>query len=456
MAWVVVFFVAIVIGLLSARSPTFAVAAVVAGLLGWLVLQRAVTLLVPLVVLVLAWDSTVLPSAGVSFQAKFLMLGAVGAMALPSLVVPIIGHPPIPRAFGAGFFVLALLGTVSAAWSIVPEFSLQRGISIALVWAAVVVAIPLSLRDDDQIREIVRRNALVVAVLTGAGLVLGLAGAVTAFQGDGRFLGLMINPNTIGYFAAPILPPAVLLAAQMRPGRQRLLLFVAILVIGVGIALSGSRAGVLASFVGIAVGLGLAGTFRQSRQARRAFVLLALIVITGVVVFPALGLTPRSGGQSVEGLLEIGGGSGRELNWVHALPLVALEPWLGHGLGSTPTLFPQVQSSTQAVILGGAHNSYLEAAIDLGLVGTLLLTVLAISGLVAATRLAHCEGPGSRLGPLLAAGIIAGLIEAFFETGMLAAGGVFAFPFWLSVALAHSLLARERMTSQGRPRVAGA
>jgi exopolysaccharide production protein ExoQ len=453
MAWLAVILMALAIGLLSARSPRFAVAAVAAGLLGWLVLRRTVTLLVPMAVLVLAWDSTVLPSAGVSFQAKFLMLAAVAAMALPSLVAPIEGHPPVPRAFGVGFFVLALLGTVSAAWSIVPEFSLQRGISITLVWAAVVLAVPLSLRGDDQIREIVRRNALVLALLTGAGLVLGLAGAVAAFQGDGRFLGLMINPNTIGYFAAPILPPAVLLVAQMRPGRQRLVLFVAILVIGAGIALSGSRAGVLAAFVGITVGLVLAGKFRQSRQARRAFVLLTLIVIAGVVVFPALGLTARSGGQSVEGFLEIGGGSGRELNWVHALPLVTEEPVFGHGLGSTPTLFPQVQSLTQSVILGGAHNSYLEAAIDLGLVGALLLTVLATSGLVAAVRLAHSEGAGSRLGPLLAAGITAGLIEAFFETGMLAAGGVFAFPFWLCVGLAHSLLARERMMSQGRPRL---
>jgi O-antigen ligase len=178
------------------------------------------------------------------------------------------------------------------------------------------------------------------------------------------------------------------------------------------------------------------------------------MVVGGMIVFPALGLTPRSGNQSVEGFLEIGGGSGREMNWVNALPLAAQQPFFGHGLGATPTLFPQVQSSTQAVVLGGAHNSYLEAAIDLGLVGTLLLTLLAISGLVAATRLAHSEGTGSRLGPLLAAGITAGLIEAFFETGMLAAGGVFAFPFWLCVALAHSLLARERMTSQGPPRVA--
>jgi exopolysaccharide production protein ExoQ len=316
-----------------------------------------------------------------------------------------------------------------------------------------VLAVPLSLRDDDQIREIVRRNALVLAILTGLGLVLGLAGVVAAFQGNGRFLGLMINPNTTGYFAAPILPPAVLLLAQMRPGRRRLTLLVAILIVAAGLALSGSRAGVLSSFVGITLGLVLAGTFRQSRHARRTFVVLAAIVIVGVVVFPALGLTARSGGQGVEGFLELGGGSGRELNWVNALPLVSQQSVFVHGLGSTPTLFPQVQSSTQSVVLGGAHNSYLEAAIDLGLVGALLLAALAISGLVAATRLARSAGPGSQLGPMLAAGITAGLIEAFFETGMLAAGGVFAFPFWLCVALAHSLLARERITREPQPRL---
>jgi O-antigen ligase len=123
---------------------------------------------------------------------------------------------------------------------------------------------------------------------------------------------------------------------------------------------------------------------------------------------------------------------------------VSEAPIFGHGLGSTPTLFPQAQSTSQGVVLGGAHNSYLEASIDLGLVGALLLIVLAGSGLVAAVRLSHSRGPGSPLGPVFAAAIAAGMIEGFFETGMLNAGGVFAFPFWLSVALAHSVLARER------------
>jgi hypothetical protein len=76
------------------------------------------------------------------------------------------------------------------------------------------------------------------------------------------------------------------------------------------------------------------------------------------------------------------------------------------------------------------------------------MTALAISGLVAAVRLSRTRGPGSRLGPVFAAGIAAGLVEAFFETGMLAAGGVFAFPFWLCVALAHSLLIRARVSNR--------
>jgi O-antigen ligase len=444
----VVVLTALVIGMLSARSPRLAIAAIAAGVLGWLVLTRAATILVPLCALVLAWDSTVLPSAGVSFAAKFIVLGAVAAMAVPSLILPVEGHPPVPRAFGVWFMFLVLLAMASTAWSIDPAFTLQRGISVALVWAAVVLAVPLSLRGDGDIADIVRRNALLLAMLTGLGLMLGLAGVVTAFQSNGRFLGLMINPNTIGYFAAPILPPAVLLAAQMGPGRRRLMLALAIFVIAVGITLSGSRAGVLSSLVGITVGLVLAGTFRQSRLGRRAFALLAALVIAGVVVFPALGLHARYGGQGTEGFFELGGGSGRELNWGNSLTLVTAAPVFGHGFGSTPTLFPQVQSTTQGVILGGAHNSYLEAAIDLGLVGALLLILLAGSGLVAAVRLGRTQGPGSRLGPAFAAAIAAGLIEAFFETGMLAAGGVFAFPFWLTVALAHSLLARDLASSR--------
>jgi hypothetical protein len=45
---------------------------------------------------------------------------------------------------------------------------------------------------------------------------------------------------------------------------------------------------------------------------------------------------------------------------------------------------------------------------------------------------------------VLVAGIAGGVVEAVFESGLLAAGGLLAFDFWLLVASAHSIRSRSQ------------
>jgi hypothetical protein len=68
-----------------------------------------------------------------------------------------------------------------------------------------------------------------------------------------------------------------------------------------------------------------------------------------------------------------------------------------------------------------------------------IVLLLAGSGAVAAIRLGRGSGVDRMLGPILLAGIVAGMVESLVETGVLNAGGLFAFPFWMAVALAQSL-----------------
>jgi O-antigen ligase len=146
----------------------------------------------------------------------------------------------------------------------------------------------------------------------------------------------------------------------------------------------------------------------------------------------------------VEGFFELGSGSGRTIVWGEALPLIGDAPLLGHGFGTTPDLFPAVQQQIGRNVLGRTHNSYLEAAVDLGWPGFVLLVALVVSGIVAAWQVVRQPGPHQAFATVLLAGIVGGAVEGLFESGLMAAGSLLALPFWLVVALAHSLRAADR------------
>jgi O-antigen ligase len=165
------------------------------------------------------------------------------------------------------------------------------------------------------------------------------------------------------------------------------------------------------------------------------------------LAFPSLGVDVRSE-TTVEGLFELGTGSERSVVWGETIPLIAERPLAGHGFGTTPTIFPAAQGSSGPLILGRTHNSYLEAAVDLGWTGMLWLMAIALGGLVAAWRVSRLPGPDRVAGTALLAGVVGGGVEGMFESGLLAAGGLLAFPFWTVVALAHSL--RVKQKNQGR------
>jgi O-antigen ligase len=127
------------------------------------------------------------------------------------------------------------------------------------------------------------------------------------------------------------------------------------------------------------------------------------------------------------------------VTWREAIPTILEEPFLGHGFGTTPILYPSLQSQLQGTILGGAHNGYIDSSLELGIGGGLIVVLLAGSGALAAFRLQWGSGVDRILGPILVAAIVGGMVESLVESGVLSAGGLFAFPFWMAVALAHSL-----------------
>jgi O-antigen ligase len=438
---------AVVAGALVVRDPRMAVAVPTLGLLGLLVVDGRIRWLVPATIGALAWGTSTLPLVSLAYTLKFAMLAIIALTAVTWLLsrqIDRLEHLPVPTGAAMTLFGLLLFALLSSAWSVDAGGSIGRTLSMVLILVASFVAVPLGVRSGTEVNELLFRMSLVAAGVAAAGLALGLAGVVPASGGVGRFQGILNNPNAIGYLSAPLLPALVVLAASEPAGRRRRLMLLAVTVLVVAIALSGSRAGLLASLTGVVVGMFASWTTGRARVARRALLAVAIAVGVAVLAFPSLGLHVRSG-TAGEGLFELGTGSQRTIVWHDVLPLIAEKPLLGHGFGATLAILPAAQErSPSATILGRTHNSYLEAAVDLGWTGMLWLGGLILGSLLAAWRLVRLLGPDRIVGTALLAGIVGGAVEGTFESGLLAAGGLLAFPFWTIVALAFSLRARQK------------
>src|SRR5262249_39739937 len=139
-------------------------------------------------------------------------------------------------------------------------------------------------------------------------------------------------------------------------------------------------------------------------------------------------------------LLHAGTGSGRTVTWMEGLRLIRESPWVGHGYSTTSLLFPTLRNTSLSGLAAGndLHNSYLEAAFEMGIAWAALLTGLLLAPIVRWLRRRRRglvnDDQVSAVAAALIAGLVGGMVEAIFESGITAAGGLLAFPVWLFAA----------------------
>ncbi len=429
------------LGRLAATRPLLAFSSLAGIAVGLLVAHRQLGLLVPLTTAALAVGSSIFPFADsrLVFVAKFAIMGAVGATAFARLLEPPSRERRIPTGFALAFLGLVGAAFLSATYSVARPETVLRAASLLLLWLAVAVAVPLGLERPEALVRLLRGIGFVAAAIVVAGFVLTAAGGFDGFLYGGRFQGVLANPNTLGYLVAPILPALLLLWAHTEDPVARRWSVIAAAIVIIGLALSASRAGLLSSAVGTAVGL--AAGRRRSRVL--VVVLLAAAAVMAVLVAREEPVRPRG-----EGVLEVGTGGGRTVAWTDALRLISERPLTGHGFAATPVFYPEARH--WGVRLGRLHNSYLETALDLGWLGAGLLLWLVLSGARAAWRVSRRRDEWGAVGAALLAGIAGGATEGLLESGLLAAGGLLAFHFWLVVSAAHSIEARTRSSRAAR------
>jgi O-antigen ligase len=295
----------------------------------------------------------------------------VGVLASAALLAQLAlvrrGAPRLSRSVPLWLVFLGLSG-MTFAWSVDPAATSKELFLLASVTALYVVAALLPITPD-QLRRI---GTAIIGGATAASL-LGLALFVTGHapvgkSGAPRFLITGDDPNPT---AAGLLLPLVLAVWRALDGRRAPIARIgwasAATAMGLGIVLTGSRGGIVAALIGV-IALGL-----QTGTAKR---FLAAGVVVALVGFLTLALAPAA----LQQRLANSDSTGRTEIWRLGLSSCSQYCLAGSGWGTFPDVYQrQFRTDPRA---GGfrtagfrAHNIWLQALIELGVVGLIVLVL---------------------------------------------------------------------------------
>jgi len=337
------------------------------GLVHW----YSASLAIALVAIAFSNAALYLFQSGIVAEPPFWWLAALGGLAAP-MAIQYARSLRVPVAPLLGWLVFYLVLTVAwfAMFPATPEadFELRRRLQsigyIGLVW--LIVQQPGALA--------VVRWAILAATI--------FACAVNWFEFfhpgafsliTGRAAGLYMNPNSSG--AALLF--GMLVSIQLLTVRWRALFVFAI---GLGILATFSRAA-LAGWTAVAASLMLE-ELRASGIARVFMKLVAIAVLVGVVVIgvlhslnseqsAALGdvVADRLGSFMSEDARDDTSTSERRELTDQAMESIGQHPWFGAGLGTNRFLDRET----------GSHNQYLDLMVQHGIIGVLVLPLLAVA-----------------------------------------------------------------------------
>jgi putative inorganic carbon (HCO3(-)) transporter len=237
----------------------------------------------------------------------------------------------------------------------------------------------------------------IVQSVVGGVLVGGVSSVETArtFGGALRASSTFGNAYPLGGFLAMVLPVAAYELAAVRSVEDRLLAANAVVVIGLGLLLTYSRA----AWIGAAIGLTLVAVPPAIALARRrpalAVAAVAAVALTAVGgglagagrTAPAWASAVSTRAASLADPVQ-GSGATRLHLWQDTLHLVAARPLVGWGPDTFGLVYPRFESGDWAggALVDKAHSDVLQVAATQGLVGVAAYLALAAAILAAFWR----------------------------------------------------------------------
>lgn len=377
-------------------------------------------------------SSSLLSIAPGPFGSVSSLLGLLlGVALLAQFVTTRESTPRLPIAVPIWLSFLALTG-LSLFWSIAPGETVEGFVVLASL-ILLFVALAVSRFDPVSLRRF--EAALIIGgvlIVCYGILQLTVLGGLPAPDGRApRFGNDLLGANNQ---AAALLLPLAIAAARTLSGARpsRVLHGAAALVLVLGVVMTGSRGGLLATMVVLATAVAYS-TARRGAVLGLGAAAAALLVVV-VVVNPG-GISSRQ--------FQDADSSGRTDIWTVGLSACSEYCLVGAGWGTFPTVYTLEQASApDAKVLkrGTAyepHNIFLLAVVEAGLAGLVLLLL----GLVTAVRTAH-RLPGRLRGPPMAA-LLGTIVSSVFLSNL-----EFKF-FWavLAYVVASSTVAESRSPS---------
>ncbi len=434
---------ALALGSTAAFAPRYAILALLAGAFAVLVVGRLS--LGVAIFAVLTFPEHLPGALGIGATlakpvGALLLLAWAGLLAArPSSTRNLVrDSPPIFWTIVA-FLLLAATSVLWAADPAQAQYALSRLVQVALL---LVVAYTAASSCNGF-------RTIVWGFLAGSAVTATYSVASGVHGPNGR-LAALFDPN---YFAAALIPAiivAVFLAATPRRRSVRLLAACVVAIDLTAFVLTQSRGGVVGLAAAIVAAVAAAGRARP----RLLVVLLALVAV-GIGYYT---VDPPSHFAGTLSAGFAGASSGRSDEWRIGLRMVGGHPVAGVGLGNFSTNEPSYAVQTldlsyvRLVVTDrlAAHNSYLEVAAELGLVGLALFLAIVLLPVRLAARALGALGRAEHPLEFHARGLVAGAVGMLVAYVFLSAQ--YEKQLWLVLALLASVpaLAVERERRETR------
>ena len=293
-----------------------------------------------------------------------LISGVVILLLLYKLVVEKWRPPAVPVRYWLPPVMMIGWGVASAAWSPqIGQWALGLGtLGLAFAYFAVAGFLVDSYETIERFLRAYWYGGIFGAVMGVWGLILGLR--AYGFNGDA---------NLFGVLAASMIPLTIYYRRKSTTTLERVIYTVVLLLVLGGAAGAGSRSGL----IGAAAALFASLVYRPGQSiGRRALAAIPAAVVTAAIALVLLLLNPIT--------LERGtASSGRTDFWNVAVRMISEEPLVGQGLGQLAAEIPDRLATTPgSTILAdtrdkvAAHNTWLDIAGDLGVVGLSIWAVV--------------------------------------------------------------------------------
>jgi exopolysaccharide production protein ExoQ len=264
------------------------------------------------------------------------------------------------------------LAYLSYMWSDAPDITKKQSAEIILYFAATLVLCrPLRLRE--------MAAALQAGTLVCCALCLALQ--PSALKGGAALVGLLQSKNSVAFIAQILLLSSLAVASDGRmPRVWRVLALASAALAALEIHLAQSAGGLISTVAAVTAFAGLAMIGRLALSRRMAIV-IGLVVSVSPLLVVAKDVVEQVQDFQVHVLHKDATLTGRTELWTFAQSLISEKPTLGHGASAfwrpgnedAEGLWQRYGIGTRMGF--NFHNQFVEAQVDLGIVGLVVLIV---------------------------------------------------------------------------------